>query len=328
MTSITDTAVTTAVPAIAGSAAGSLPHPPSPMPTPATATDPPAAADAIAAAVRLLAGSPDHRVLRRIDETTVPLVAATAAAPVRVGVVVDIETEGLDLAAHGIIELAMRRFQFDTRGRIVAIGTTRCWREDPERPLDPAVTRLTGLTDADLAGQSIDEVIATRILRSADVVIAHHAAFDAPRVEQRLPGAAGRPWACSLAEVPWGELGFESRKLGHLLIEMGWFHNGHRAETDILALLHVLAHRCTDGTTVLGRLIARAETDSVRVEVHGSPYAVKDRLKGRGYRWDADRSFWWIEVPTLAVEPEQLWLQRQGCRPPRLMPVTWTNRHR
>ena len=328
MTSITDTAVTTAVPPDTGSADGSLPHPPGPMPMPGTAVDPPADVDAIAAAVRLLAGSPDHRVLRRIAETTLPVTATTAAEPVRVGVVVDVETEGIDPAAHGIIELAMRRFQFDALGRIVAVGKPRCWREDPERPLDPAVTRLTGLTDTDLAGQSIDEVTATKVLRSADVVIAHHAAFDRPRVERRLPGAAGRPWACSLAEVPWGELGFESRRLGHLLMEMGWFHDGHRAETDILALLHVLAHRCSDGTTLLGRLIAQAETVSVRVEVYGSPYAVKDRLKSRGYRWDADRSFWWTEVRTLAVEPEQLWLQRQGCRPPRLVPVTWTNRHR
>ena len=47
-------------------------------------------------------------------------------------------------------------------------------------------------------------------------------------------------------------------------------------EADILALLHLLAHQCSDGTTILGRLIARAETPSVRVEARGALYSLKD----------------------------------------------------
>ena len=33
------------------------------------------------------------------------------------------------------------------------------------------------------------------------VGVAHNAAFDAPRIEQRLPTTAGRAWACSCHEV-------------------------------------------------------------------------------------------------------------------------------
>ena len=225
---------------------------------------------AVAAAVQLLADHPDLRVLRRIGETTLSLAADDTDAPTRIGVVVDVETEGLDPARDAIIELAMRRFRFDAAGRIVAVGATRVWREDPGRPLDPAITRLTGLTDADVAGQAIDEAAATAMLRTAAVVVAHNAAFDRPRVETRLPGGAGRPWACSLSEVDWDGLGFEGRRLGHLLMQAGWFHDGHRAEADILALLHLLAHRCPDDTTILGRLIARAEVPTVRVEARGA----------------------------------------------------------
>lgn len=293
----------------------------------------PAADDpAVAAAVRLLADNPDHRVLRRISEMTLPLSPATPAEPVRIGVVVDIETEGLDPVEHRIIELAMRRFRFDAAGRIVAVGAPRVWREDPGRPLDTAITRLTGLTDADLATQVIDDIAATAMLRSADVVVAHHAAFDCPRVEARLPGATGRPWACSMVEVDWPGLGFDGRSLCHLLMQAGWFHDGHRAATDILALLHLLAHEVPDGatgqtTTVLGQMIGRAERPTVRVEAFDTPFAVKDRLKARGYTWYPDRRYWWTEVLPEQLEPEQLWLQRQGCRPPRLTPVTWTDRH-
>jgi DNA polymerase-3 subunit epsilon len=294
----------------------------------AAAIDPAAVnTNAIAAAFRLLVEHPDHQVLRRISETTLPVAGDDTDTPTQVGVVVDVETEGLDPARDAIIELAMRRFRFDAAGRIVAVGATRAWREDPGRPLDPAITRLTGLTDADLAGQTIDENAATAILRSADVVIAHNAGFDRPRVEARLPGGAGRPWACTLSEVDWDELGFDGRRLGHLLMQAGWFHDGHRAEADILALLHLLAHHCPDDTTVLGRLIARAEAPTVRVEARGAAFSLKDALKARGYRWHVADAYWWTEVAEPDLMAEQLWLQRRGCRPPRTVPVTWSNRH-
>jgi DNA polymerase III subunit epsilon len=54
------------------------------------------------------------------------------------------------------------------------------WREDPGIPLDPKITKLTGLTSSDLAGQAIDEAAAVEILSSADIIVAHNAAFDRP----------------------------------------------------------------------------------------------------------------------------------------------------
>ena len=111
-------------------------------------------------------------------------------------------------------------------------------------------------------------------------------------------------------------------------MQIGWFHAGHRAEADILALLHLLAHRCPDDMTILGKLIARAEAPSVRVEARGAAYALKDTLKVRGYRWHSAEQYWWTEVAERDLEAEQLWLQRRGCRPPRTVPVTWTDRHR
>jgi DNA polymerase-3 subunit epsilon len=317
MISMTDTNITTGGTSSDSGAGGSVV-------APAAAYD----AGAIAAAVQLLADHPDHRILRRISEATLPLAADDTDTPTRIGVVVDVETEGLDPARDAIVELAMRRFRFDAAGRIVAVGATRVWHEDPGRPLDPAITRLTGLTDADLAGQTIDEAAATAMLRTADVVVAHNARFDRPRVEARLPDGAGRPWACALYEVDWDALAFDGRRLGHLLMQSGWFHDGHRAAADILALLHLLAHRCSDNTTVLGRLIARAEAPSVRIEARGAAFALKDALKARGYRWHVAESYWWTEVAEADLIAEQLWLQRRGCRPPQTVPVTWTNRHR
>jgi|GEM_PF-3421927 len=105
--------------------------------------------------------SGDYRVLRRIDETSLNLTPVSDDEPTRV--VVDVETEGIG-SDHAVIELAARRFRFTYTGRITAVGKVRVWREDPGRPIDPAITRLTGLTDVDLAGSHPD---CRAILRTA-----------------------------------------------------------------------------------------------------------------------------------------------------------------
>src|SRR3712207_8906609 len=44
----------------------------------------------------------------------------------------------------------------------------------------------------------------------------------------------------TLFRSPWSEFGYEGSKLGYLLAECGWFHQGHRAVDDCHALLEVL----------------------------------------------------------------------------------------
>ena len=293
-----------------------------------TATMAAADADAVAAAVQLLADHGDHRVLRRIDETTLPIVPDVDDAPTRIGLAIDVETTGLDPVRDPIIELAARRFRFNAAGQIVGVGITRLWREDPGRPLDPAITRLTGLTDVDLVGQRIDTAAATALIRSAHVVIAHSALFDRGRVEARLPDAADRPWACSMREVDWPDLGFDGRGLGWLLAQAGWFYPQHRAETDVLALLHLLAHE-REGRTVLSHLLERAEQPTIKLEVFDTPMAARPALKMRGYAWDPGRRYWWREVAPGDADAEQAWLHENRCqRPAHRIDQTWRDRHR
>jgi DNA polymerase-3 subunit epsilon len=84
---------------------------------------------------------------------------------------------------------------------IVRIGKPRQWFEYPGTAIPPEITRLTGITDADVAGARINEEEAMVLINSATVAIAHNAAFDAPRMERRLPGIAGRAWACSITDT-------------------------------------------------------------------------------------------------------------------------------
>ncbi|PNP98827.1 3'-5' exonuclease [Sphingobium sp. SA916] len=286
--------------------------------------------DRHAHAAELLGAHPDFRVQRRL----MPVSAfheAVPSVPSRIGVAIDVETTGLNHDADRIIELAVQRFRFDARERIIQVGMPRVWREDPAMPLDPRITMLTGLTEEDVAGQAIDDAAAVDILASADIIVAHNAAFDRPFVDRRLPAIAGKPWACSMAELDWLELGFEGRALAHLVSQCGWFYEGHRAENDILALLYLLSHGLPDGETILAKLIACSDQPTWRVNAVDAPFDSKDRLKARRYRWDAALRFWWKSIGHGDADAERTWLLSDvygGYGEPAFIPVTACERHR
>jgi len=248
-----------------------------------------------------------------------------------VGVVVDVETTGLSATDDVIIELAMRRFRWDDAGRITSIGQRYSWLEDPCRALDPKIVRLTGLDEAMLAGQEIDEHAAKSILASATVTIAHNASFDRPRVESRLE-IAGGPWACSCSEIDWAEAGFDGRSLGYLLSQIGFYNGAHRASDDVDSTIALLASEVSPGRTALAELVERSFSDSWIVRAKGAAFELKDVLKARGYRWDADRKVWWMEV--FDRTPEEWWLAANVyavSANPKAMAPEWvpiTNRER
>lgn len=155
----------------------------------------------VEAAAILLSGHPEFRVLKRISGTAdLALPVLGNDEPFKIGVAVDIETTGLDSSSDTVIELAVQRFKFNGKGRIVEVGLPRSWLQDPGFPLETDFTRITSLTDDDLQAQAIDGVAACNILNSADLVIAHNAGVDRGFVEARLPAAAG-PRGLQISQV-------------------------------------------------------------------------------------------------------------------------------
>lgn len=256
---------------------------------------------------RLAVGDEETRVLHRLNVRAGPTGEGDDATT-RVGVAVDVETTSTIIELGSVIELAVRGFRYDRNGVITHIDDVRTWLEDPSVPLTLETTAITGLTDADVAGRSIDEPAATSLLRSASIVVAHHAGFDRPYVEGRLEGARGLAWACTFRQVDWRSRGFDGRTLGYLLQQAGFFHRGHRAAADVDALIQLLRHRFDDGTTVLAELIGNAERPGWIVRAEGAGFSVKDALKARGYRWDPDRRVWWTEIADEARTEEEFWL--------------------
>ncbi len=280
------------------------------------------------------------RVLRRLDVAGLvrpPPAGGVGSAVTRVVGLADIETEGLE-ASSRIVEIAVRRLRVDAEGEILEIGREYSFLEDPGRPLDPRVARLTGLSDADLAGRAIDERLAAALLRSCEPVVFHNAAFDAPRILDRLPAVAGTPFACSLREVDWRARGFGGAlTLGCLLCQSGAFApKSHRAGADVDATIGLLAHRDVGGRTALAELLETAARPTWRVSAYGAAFGEpKDALKARGYRWDPDARVWSREVSADRREAECAWLAEHvydprwnpKCEGPHVEAVDWTTRH-
>ncbi|WP_333702537.1 hypothetical protein [Sphingobium yanoikuyae] len=62
-----------------------------------------------------------------------------------------------------------------------------------------------------------------------------------------------------------------------------------------------------------------------------APFDAKDRLKSRGYRWDAVFRFWWKSIGESESDAERAWLLSDvyaGYGEPAFIPVTACERHR
>ncbi|MEZ5664368.1 MAG: 3'-5' exonuclease [Burkholderiaceae bacterium] len=293
---------------------------------PPKAPSPAVAARAVAAPMtpedmaRALEAHPDYRVLRRLVPVSDygglpdPGEAAAAAPDLRQVLILDTETTGLSHASDRIIELAMLRVSVDaTTGRPVGPVDTFEGFEDPGMPIPDVAKQVTGISDEMVRGQHLDDAQVEAMLSRADLVIAHNAGFDRPFVEARFPAFAGKPWACSFADIDWKAQGAESARLGALAQGQGWFYDAHRALVDCHALLQVLCAPLADeGTSGLARLMAVARQPGYRLRATGSPFEKKDLLKARGYRWDGDARVWYCALTSdAALESELQWLKAQ-----------------
>lgn len=257
-----------------------------------------------------------YRVLRQLQPRPIHPLVGTVADGLRIGMILDTETTGLDYAMQEVIELGMVAFTFDDSGIRDVVGVFSALRESMH-PITPEITRITGITDDMVRGQRIDLDEVARFIEPADLVIAHNARFDRPFCEKLAPGFDVKPWACSVSEVDWTALGYEGTKLGYLLGQCGWFHNGHRAVDDCYALLEVLAgaSRKEGVAAPFTQLLRSAGRTRLHIHAIGSPFHTKDTLKARGYRWcdgtNGRPKCWWREIDEDTYDEEASFLANE-----------------
>lgn len=275
---------------------------------------------------------PDYRVLRRLPRpqeiwcrsSPVPdLMSTTRIA------VIDTETEGLDPKRHKIFELAVVKLVIDdVVGDLLDIAPPVSWLEDPGRPLSLEIESLTGLADADLAGQVFCERVIADVFDDVDVIVAANAKFDCAFMTRRFPWLK-HPWACTY-EIDWSSHGLRGgRGVSSLVTAAGhFFEDAHRAGPDAWAVSTLLALPSRDGRTIAAHLVDCARKPTHRLYAVGAPFAIKEALRAAGFLWDASQRSWWLEADPERIANEAAWLVAL-CPAilPRIERIDWYSRH-
>ena len=265
---------------------------------------------------RVLEESGNYRILRKLAPR--PIAAVRRPEFSRLGVILDTETTGLNHRSEEIIEIGAVAFTFDEDGAVGDVVGVYGGLQQPSRPIPAEITRLTGITDAMVEGQVIDIRALSELIEPADLIIAHNAGFDRPFCEAFSKIFANKAWACSVSEIDWSARGFEGTKLGYLVGQAGYFHEGHRAVDDCHALLEILDRAQVDGERPFAELYRASQRSRIRIFAEHSPFEMKDHLKARGYRWsdgsDGRLKSWWIEIGEEDLPEELSYLRSEIYR--------------
>jgi DNA polymerase III subunit epsilon len=269
-------------------------------------------------AVTALHATGDYTVLRKLNLDRDTRFSRRQVPGSLIGLCLDTETTGLNHAQDKIIEMGIVAFEYDpATAEVLRIVDRYNGFEDPGRPLPAEITEITGITDAMVAGQAFDEERIGALADMATLVIAHNAAFDRKFVEARFPRFSKLPWACTVSQIDWSKERIGTRVLEYLLYKCGGYSiKAHRALDDAEGVLGLLLGAFpVTGTSIFKKLLERSLEVTSKIYAVGAPFATKDILKQRGYRWNdgADNGCkgWWVDVPQPQEQDEMRYLAQE-----------------
>jgi DNA polymerase-3 subunit epsilon len=243
-----------------------------------------------------------------------------------VGVFLDIEATGLSYEKDKLIELGMVKFEYTEDGHIFRLLDEFNRYQDPGIPIPELITKLTGITDDTVKDRRINEDEVNSYLNDADIIIAHNAKFDRVFFEITFPNIAAKAWGCSMYDINWANEGISSHKLEYIAYKYNFFFEEHRAVTDCLAGVHILAQKLPiSQQPVLKQLLTSALAVRFRLWATNTPYESKDLLKARGYRWSMNQNdnqrAWYTEVTEDNIEEEINYLRSEIYGGPINIPI-------
>lgn len=206
--------------------------------------------------------------------------------------VVDIESTGLDVEQDEVIEFGCVTATINLKhGVVCSVERMVSLFNQPSEPISALITEITGITDEDVKDHHLTIQQIYDALDGVELMIAHNAGFDRKMLDAHIARlgypALSVPWVCSINDVPWRDLGYESKALSYLLFQQGYFFDGHRAGEDALATINLLALE----PRALEHMIVAYHTPTYDLRVN-SRFEAKDTLKEMGCKWDPDNKQW------------------------------------
>lgn len=221
------------------------------------------------------------------------------------GLIVDVETTGLNANKDKVIEIGLVEFQMDVGGQHMI---TRMYSglEDPKEPIAPLITDLTGITNEIVSGQEIDWSLVRKCWDRASFVIAHNAEFDRGFMQSRPEFRDfTKHWACSLRHIDWHGKKFGSQKLNYLAADHGFANPfAHRAMFDCATTYRLILPHMTE-------LIESSYEPQYELTAVGAPFETKDVLKSAGYFWENEKRAWRIRVGPKRLNEQREFLATQ-----------------
>jgi DNA polymerase III subunit epsilon len=220
-----------------------------------------------------------------------------------IGIIVDLETTGLDPNKDEIIEIGIIEFAIRGDGSCDVLSSYGQLQE-AKQPLSEKITQLTGIKQDSLKGRKIDWKKVADYFSNSSVVVAHNAKFDRSFLEkvEELKDIKVH-WACSHKHIDWHAKGFSSQRLNYLAADHGFVNPfAHRALFDCATTYRLLAPHISE-------LIATSCEKEFEILAHKASFASKDILKSRGYRWDPEQKVWKLTVFKKSLEVEQSFLR-------------------
>lgn len=256
--------------------------------------------------IKILEQSGEYKVLQRLNFDFSDLEPITDP---KIGVIVDVETTGLDCDADEIIEIALVKIEFSHEGRIGKVLSQFQSYNEPSKPIPPNISDLTGIKDIDVKNKRIDKESLETFLAGVTLVVAHNAAFDRPFCEKISRRFSELSWACTAMEIPWDKELIGSRKLEYIAFKYGAFYQAHRAMDDCQAVLRILCSRLPQSRKLaIKALLENSLREEIRVFIGNTPYEAREQFKNRGYRWNGNTKEWWKSVSDTNLETEMKWL--------------------
>jgi DNA polymerase-3 subunit epsilon len=224
------------------------------------------------------------------------------------GVIVDLETTGLDPEKDKIIEIGMLEFAVDSDYSVVILNAYSAL-EDPGFGLEPEIEKLTGLSNRHLEGRAIDWKNVQSIFGRNAIVIAHNMPFDRGFLKKRPElDLNAVHWGCSAKHIDWNAHGFKTRALNYLAADHGFVNSfAHRALFDCATTLRLIG-------PYLAELIETSYEREIKFLATGAAFETKDILRDHGYRWDQTQRVWQKVVFEKNLEAERQFLTTEVYR--------------